>query len=197
MSGGTFLRFPPALLLTLAAAGWAASLAQTPAAAQGRPAPASPAHSGVAFETSDNCLACHNGLMTPDGRDVSIGVAWRASMMANSARDPYWLASVRRETLDHPLKARAIEDECAICHMPMTRTLARAAAREGEIFRILGGAESDDEHRLAVDGVSCSLCHQIGADRLGTRESFVGGFSLAPPQGAAGGCSVPMTSSGG
>jgi hypothetical protein len=30
--------------------------------------------------------------------------------------------------------------------------------------------------RLAQDGVSCSLCHQIQKEKLGTRESFVGGF---------------------
>ena len=50
------------------------------------------------FQTSDRCLACHNGLMTPSGEDVSIGFLWRASMMANSSRDPYWQAGVRRES---------------------------------------------------------------------------------------------------
>ena len=45
------------------------------------------------FVTSDRCLACHNGLVTPTGEDVSIGVGWRPSMMANAARDPYWPVS--------------------------------------------------------------------------------------------------------
>ena len=54
------------------------------------------------FETSDRCLACHNGLTTPAGKDVSIGSNWQASMMANASRDPYWQAAVRRETMDHP-----------------------------------------------------------------------------------------------
>ena len=69
------------------------------------------AHSapGTLFETSDRCVACHNGLSTPTGEDVSIGVNWRASMMANSSRDPYWQAAVRRETMDHPKAAAAIE----------------------------------------------------------------------------------------
>jgi hypothetical protein len=49
------------------------------------------------FTTSDNCIACHNVLVTPDGEDVSIGASWRSTMMANSARDPYWQAGVRRE----------------------------------------------------------------------------------------------------
>jgi len=42
------------------------------------------------FQTSDRCMACHNSLVTPSGEDVSIGMAWRGTMMANSSRDPYW-----------------------------------------------------------------------------------------------------------
>jgi hypothetical protein len=54
------------------------------------------------------------------------------------------------------------------------------------VFRLLPSLRSDrEEHRLAGDGVSCSLCHQIGPDRLGTRESFVGGFVIGQP-GVAG-----------
>ena len=79
------------------------------------------------FTTSAACLSCHNGLVSPSGEDISIGTDWRASMMANSARDPYWQAAVRRETIDHPAAATDIEDECAACHMPMSRFEARAA----------------------------------------------------------------------
>jgi hypothetical protein len=151
-----------------------------PAAQVGRPAAP---HANLSFETSDNCLACHNGLMTPEGEDVSIGVSWRASMMANSSRDPYWQASVRRETIDHVSSAAAIQDECAICHMPMARAVAHAAGQEGEVFALLPSVLSrTDDQRLAADGVSCTLCHQIGSERLGTRESFNGGFVLGPEE---------------
>jgi hypothetical protein len=133
------------------------------------------------FQTSDNCLACHNSLTTSAGEDVSIGTAWRASMMANSARDPYWQASVRRETLDHPAHAGDIEDECSTCHMPMARTLARARGAKGRVFAHLPIDQSDSEDdRLAADGVSCTLCHQISGERLGTVESFTGGFVVKP-----------------
>ena len=71
------------------------------------------------FQTSDRCLACHNGLATSSGTDISIGFDWRPTMMANAARDPYWQAAVRRETIDHPESRAAIENECSICHMPM------------------------------------------------------------------------------
>src|SRR5690348_4976687 len=73
------------------------------------------------LHTSDRCFACHNELTATNEADISIGLNWRASIMANSARDPYWQASVRRETIDHSQSGRAIEDECSVCHMPITR----------------------------------------------------------------------------
>ena len=133
------------------------------------------------FQTSDRCLACHNGLVTPSGEDVSIGFAWRASMMANSSRDPYWQASVRRETIDHPESKAEIEDECAACHMPITRYEAKLRGQKGAVFAHLGVDADEKNQRKAEDGVSCSVCHQIGKQKLGTRESFNGGFVVDPP----------------
>lgn len=130
------------------------------------------------FHTSDRCLACHNGLTTAAGEDVSIGFDWRASMMANSSRDPYWQAGVRREVMDHPVAQAVIEDECAICHMPMARFEAHRAGHEGRVFALLPFDPGNGESRLAADGVSCTLCHQITDQKLGTRESFVGGFVI-------------------
>jgi len=128
------------------------------------------------FQTSDRCFACHNGMSTSTGEDISIGLSWRSTMMANSARDPYWQAGVRRETIDHPAAKAAIEDECAKCHMPMARYQANYEGKEAEVFSHLEKGADDDMSRLARDGVSCSLCHQITKDKLGTRESLVGGF---------------------
>ncbi len=31
------------------------------------------------FHTSDRCVACHNGMKTKSGEDISIGFDWRAS----------------------------------------------------------------------------------------------------------------------
>jgi hypothetical protein len=143
-------------------------------------------HATTPFLTSHECVACHNGLTTSDGEDVSIGVAWRASMMANAARDPYWQAAVRRETIDHPSAVREIEDECATCHMPMSRNIAAAGGQTGRIFAHLPiDPGRSNEDRLAADGVSCTVCHQIGPERLGTRDSFTGRFAISPA-GAAG-----------
>src|SRR5262245_28945575 len=73
------------------------------------------------FVPGAECQACHNNLVSPAGEDVSIGASWRASIMAHAGRDPYFQASVRRETIDHPKRASDIEDECAACHMPAAR----------------------------------------------------------------------------
>ena len=169
-------------LLPLALAAWVvAFLNVAPPAAQ--ETHVRPAHTDVAFKTSDTCLACHNGLRTPAGEDVSIGADWRGSIMANSARDPYWQASVRRETLDHPKAGREIEDECATCHMPMSRTQAAAMGERGRVFDHLAvAATAASQDLLARDGVSCTTCHQISAERLGTPESFSGAFAITPPQ---------------
>ena len=139
------------------------------------------------FATSDQCMACHNGLRTPTGEDVSIGTSWRGSMMANSARDPYWQASVRREMLDHPEAADSIEDECATCHMPMSRTEARLTGREGSVFAHLPAtSETDRADRLAQDGVACSMCHQITDKNFGMPASFTGGYVVSPTDAARG-----------
>jgi hypothetical protein len=130
------------------------------------------------FQTSDRCMACHNTLATSAGEDISIGFAWRPTMMANSARDPYWQAGVRRESIDHPESRRAIEEECSKCHMPMANTQSRFQKREPEVFSHLDFASEEPIDKMAQDGVSCSLCHQIRPDNLGTRESFVGGFVI-------------------
>lgn len=111
------------------------------------------------FQTSDRCQVCHNGLQTPAGEDISIGTNWRASMMANSSRDPYWQGSVRRETIDHPEAKEDIEDECSVCHMPITRYEAKLHGKRGEVFAHLPFEADEKAGRKAEDGVSCSVCH--------------------------------------
>ncbi len=134
-----------------------------------------------AFQTSDRCMACHNGLQTLSGDDVSIGFDWRASMMANSSRDPYWQASVRRETIDHAEATAAIEDTCSTCHMPIARYTASLHGERGRVFAHLPFSSHAGTARPAEDGVSCSLCHQIGTTGLGTAASFTGRFVVDPP----------------
>lgn len=133
------------------------------------------------FHTSDRCVACHNGMKTETGEDYSIGVEWRASIMANSARDPYWQGSVRRESIDHPMATDVIQDECSRCHMPIANYESRLMGKKPAIFSHLPFDPDKKDDAAAEDGVSCSICHQISAKNLGTKESFVGHFSIDSP----------------
>ncbi|HEX7080334.1 MAG TPA: hypothetical protein VF329_04920 [Gammaproteobacteria bacterium] len=125
-------------------------------------------------------------MRSSSGEDVSIGYNWRASIMANSARDPYWHAGVRREVMDHPEAQAAIEDTCSTCHMPMARFESAVGGGQGKVFRNLAaaaaGAAADAPAaayaELAMDGVSCTVCHQIRSDNLGEHASFDGGFVI-------------------
>ena len=135
----------------------------------------------VEFHTSDRCMACHNQLTTPKGEDVSIGLDWRASIMANSARDPYWQGSIRRESIDHPSVTREVQDECSVCHMPVTRYEAKLRGEKGPVFEFLPFPAKNDHAAKAEDGVTCSVCHQISKTNLGSRESFSGEFVIHPP----------------
>ena len=132
------------------------------------------------FTHSESCVACHNNLSTSSGEDVSIGTAWRSTIMANSARDPYFLASVRRETIDHATKGAEIQDECATCHVPAAQKSAHAGGRLATILDENARTSTDDEHRIARDGVSCTVCHQIAPEGLGSAESFNGNFRMHP-----------------
>ncbi len=128
------------------------------------------------FVGSGNCAACHSTMWDSTGQDVSIDSHWRSTMMANAAKDPLWQAKVSSEVQRAPALQSVIEEKCATCHMPMARTQAKTL---GVPVAILGDGflnESNAFHSLAMDGVSCSLCHQITADGLGT--SFSGGYTI-------------------
>jgi hypothetical protein len=153
--------------------------AQAPPQTTGRAQPSAHA-AGRLFSHSDNCVACHNNLSTAAGEDVSIGAAWRSTIMANAARDPYFHASVRRETLDHPARSPEIQDECAACHVPMAQKVAHTQGRLAIILQEPGGGPPDTHDWLARDGVSCTVCHQIAAEGLGTASSFNGNFRVGP-----------------
>ena len=134
------------------------------------------------FQTSDRCVACHNGMKTQAGEDFSIGIDWRASIMANTGRDPYWQGSVRRETIDHPTASAEIQDECSHCHMPMSYYEAHLQGKKSEVFSHLPFDMNKKADAEAADSVSCSICHQISGKNLGSRESFVGNFIVDPPE---------------
>jgi len=60
----------------------------------------------------------------------------------------------------------------------MMRYEAKIAGGEGNSFAHLPTNRDDLDDRLADDGVSCSVCHQITDQNFGKRESFVGRFQI-------------------
>jgi hypothetical protein len=119
------------------------------------------------FSASGACTVCHMRNIDESGRDVSIDSAWRGSIKAQAARDPYFLASVRAEVERFPGQRAEVEDACAACHTPMADY---TQAADGAAGALLDGGFLDAEHPLrdlAMDGVSCTLCHQIRSSNLG------------------------------
>ena len=138
------------------------------------------------FAPSSDCLACHNNLVTPSGEDVSIGASWRGThdgeLRTRSVRPG------QRPSRDYRSRGASRRHRGRVCHLPHAgRAEDRAARRAGRrrssrIWRISRAGARTDLDDVAVDGVSCTVCHQIAADRLGTRDSFNGNFVVAPPR---------------
>jgi len=93
-------------------------------------------------------------------------------MMANSARDPFWQAKVTAEVAEHPVLQSIIEDKCTTCHMPMGKT--EATFNGAAHFSFQEGLAD----LLSLDGVSCTLCHQIQKNNFGADDSFSGGYEI-------------------
>ena len=130
------------------------------------------------FEGSGNCAVCHSNLKDASGNDVSIDTQWRSTIMANAAKDPYFLAKTASEAANLPSLKGAIEDACATCHMPMAQT--QAAADETATGMLGSGFlnTSNPLNKTAMDGNSCTLCHQIKADGLGTAATLGGAYKI-------------------
>ncbi|MCC6542355.1 MAG: T9SS type A sorting domain-containing protein [Flavobacteriales bacterium] len=125
------------------------------------------------FVGSGACEGCH-GLdnvppvlanHTADGTDVNAVDSWRSTMMANSAKDPFWRAKVSHEVAVNPAHQALLEDKCTSCHAPV-----------GRFDNLLAGGgqyaiELMVQDPLALDGVSCLACHMQDADSIGLRHS--------------------------
>jgi hypothetical protein len=133
------------------------------------------------FSGSGNCATCHDGLTDTSGENVSIVRDWGASMMANAAKDPLWRAKVATELERNAHLAPLIKDKCTKCHAPMANyEITKVQGGEVPLF----GADGvlNPNHALydaAMNGVSCTLCHQIENDaNLGTLEGFSGHYNI-------------------
>ncbi len=130
------------------------------------------------------CDNCHSDLKDEAGNDVTSSTLWRATMMANSATDPLWQAKVSSEIARHPELKETIEVLCSRCHMPMAYTQAEAQVKTPAIFGDGFLNPANPLHEAAMDGVSCTLCHQIQPEGLGEPSSFDGEFVIDMNQSA-------------
>ncbi len=112
------------------------------------------------FLSSGNCDHCHGtdpeGIASVDGEgtDINVITDWSSTMMANSARDPYWRAKVSHEVFVNPQHQMEIEGTCTKCHAPMGRY---AALLHGIPDYSMQDMLQDS---VALDGVSCLACHR-------------------------------------
>lgn len=134
---------------------------------------------------------------------------WRASPMGLAGRDPIFFAQLQSETNNLAEYAECIENTCLHCHGVMgQRTWAadkgpnsdkckelyavpppEGVAFADEPFRLdqitkWGGEGGDPEAAkygaLARDGISCTVCHRVSEDELGSEATFTGNFLTLP-----------------
>lgn len=133
------------------------------------------------FATSQVCAECHTNstdsaaMRDEQDREIGFNDLWQGTMMANSARDPLWRAVVSAEIAATPTRKDVIEEKCSRCHAPAGNV---DAYLEDEIPSLDMLTAVTDRGNLARDGVTCTVCHQIEPDGLGTPESFSGGFVI-------------------
>ena len=137
---------------------------------------------GPGVQESSSCRRCHSNaesasaMRDPAGHGIAPYDLWSGSMMAHSARDPLWQAAVSAEIAAMPERREEIERTCLACHAPMAAQIGLADHGTGSLLHVLecdsslGGA--------ARDGVSCTICHGISPEGLGTEASFTAGFHL-------------------
>jgi hypothetical protein len=146
---------------------------------QGHPGLPLPSDEGRWFTASGGCVSCHNNLENDTGGTVSLGEQWRATILANSARDPYWQATVQREVSAYPDLAETIESLCVKCHMPMASVNLMV---DDETVQILGEGglvdPENDNHHFAMDGISCALCHQLRPPGEADGPTYNGAYTL-------------------
>ncbi|MGE0141657.1 MAG: hypothetical protein AB7I19_15145 [Planctomycetota bacterium] len=132
------------------------------------------------FLPSAHCSDCHSAaesataLWGATGDDVSPYTLWRATMMANAFRDPYWQAQVSKEIAAAPEHASQLGALCITCHAPVPHHRAKL---KGEVADSVHSLLNDE---MARDGVTCTVCHQTAPGNFGQESSFGGNLQIQP-----------------
>jgi hypothetical protein len=147
------------------------------------------------FSAATECGACHRASTDQDPnlpavmrdplQDNGPYRQWQHSVMAHALNDPYFTAAVDDEATLLPQLAGFIKDKCLTCHAPMARTHAHQTGtdlvQDGSCmlpdgcYRLDAAVTQDP----AMEGVSCTLCHQVRDEHMGTDDSFSGGYVIA------------------
>lgn len=112
------------------------------------------------FAASGECATCHNSQVSPEGKSLALANDWRSTMMANAAKDPLWRAKVSVELKENPDFTAIIEQKCTSCHAPGGNFNALHLG-QGYTF------EKMDADLIGLDGVQCTVCHQITPASMG------------------------------
>ncbi|MGI9073508.1 MAG: hypothetical protein ACR2JB_19855 [Bryobacteraceae bacterium] len=167
-------------------------------------------HGPQTFLTSDQCTGCHNatGTLSPARSDLpsmlyylngsspthdpktvnlSPNGEWRFSMMGLAGRDPIFFSQLNSETTIHsnlklndtPAKP-FVENLCLHCHGVMGQR--QFEHDTGKLFTRAQMQDPDSVYGgLARDGISCTVCHRISAEGLGTKATYTGNFKVGAP----------------
>ena len=155
-----------------------------------------PTETNTLFSGSGNCVLCHgdpgqfpssDANTDISGNDVSPVSLWRATMMANAAKDPFWRAKVKHEVLQNPTLEDAIETLCVTCHAPNGHF---DAMHNGLTTYTIDDLILDP---MGLDGVSCTSCHTMADEGLGI--TFSGDITYETNQSAYGQYTSPFTNS--
>lgn len=139
------------------------------------------------FATSPACATCHandasaTAMRDAAARPIAPFDLWQGTMMANSARDPFWWAMVAGEVVTTPAAKEAIEAKCMRCHAPMA-VVDAALDGDPQPAALEWLHRGDERAAFGLDGVACALCHQIQPTDLGADESLSGHFVIAAKQ---------------
>jgi hypothetical protein len=159
------------------------------------------------FITSDNCRGCHDASLLLGGRQPSMTIyketgdpetpedkynlsiygEWGTSMMALAGRDPFFHAQLESEHALRPELKDWTSDLCLSCHQVAGQRQFHMDNNEDKYYTAEHTYQAPDGKHLnpnaeygalGRDGVTCTVCHQIVEDGLGTPATFTGKFNI-------------------
>jgi hypothetical protein len=154
------------------------------------------------FLTSDICSGCHSArksnitglnmiVTSPEGQLVNVSPygEWSASLMGLAGRDPVFHAQLASEKELRPAETEYLDNTSYRCHGVMG--LRQLSLDKAEPFRHeMVMATGDDPYAkygaLARDGVSCTVCHHIAPEGLGTGTPTRAASASGPPRRSTG-----------